>query len=42
MIGRQKAWSIGRKDLLRSKRASGRHIDLRDAELLEQMAVNTT
>jgi len=34
-IGNQKAWFIGRADLLRNKRASGRHIDLHDAELLE-------
>ena len=34
-IGRQKAWFIGRADLLRNKRASGRHIDLHDAELLD-------
>lgn len=35
MLGNQKAWFIGRADLLRNKRASGRHIDLHDAELLE-------
>jgi hypothetical protein len=34
-IGREKAWFIGRHDLIRNKRASGRHIDLHDAELLE-------
>jgi len=31
----QKAWCISRADLIRNKRASGRHIDLHDAELLE-------
>lgn len=36
-IGRQKAWFIGRADLLRNKRASGRHIDLHDAELLDSI-----
>jgi len=34
-IGRERAWFIGRHDLIRNKRASGRHIDLHDAELLE-------
>jgi hypothetical protein len=34
-ISGQKVWFIGRADLLRNKRASGRHIDLHDAELLE-------
>src|ERR1022692_3392386 len=34
-IGGQNVWFIGRADLLRNKRASGRHIDLHDAELLE-------
>lgn len=34
-IGRERAWFIGRQDLIRNKRASGRHIDLHDAELLE-------
>lgn len=34
-LGNQKAWFIGRNDLIRNKRASGRHIDLHDAELLE-------
>ena len=33
-LGAQPAWFIGREDLLRNKRASGRHIDLHDAELL--------
>jgi len=33
-IGEQRAWFIGRADLIRNKRASGRHIDLGDAELL--------
>jgi hypothetical protein len=31
----QRAWYISRSDLIRNKRASGRHIDLHDAELLE-------
>jgi hypothetical protein len=31
----QKVWFIGRADLVRNKRACGRHIDLHDAELLE-------
>jgi hypothetical protein len=35
MIGGQNVWFIGRADLVRNKRASGRHIDLHDAELLE-------
>jgi hypothetical protein len=34
-IGGQKVWFIGRADLIRNKRASGRHIDLHDAGLLE-------
>jgi hypothetical protein len=34
-IGGQKVWFIARADLIRNKRASGRHIDLHDAELLE-------
>jgi hypothetical protein len=34
-LGAQPAWFIGRNDLIRNKRASGRHIDLHDAELLE-------
>ena len=32
----QKAWFIGRSDLIKNKRASARHIDLHDAELLEE------
>jgi hypothetical protein len=35
LIGNQRAWFIGRKELIWNKRASGRHIDLHDAELLE-------
>jgi hypothetical protein len=35
MLDGQKAWYIGRSDLIRNKRASGRHIDLHDAQLLE-------
>jgi hypothetical protein len=31
-IGTQRAWFIGRLDLIKNKRASGRHIDLHDAE----------
>jgi hypothetical protein len=34
-LGNQRAWFIGRTDLIRNKRASGRHIDLHDAQLLE-------
>lgn len=37
-LGKQRAWFIGRADLIRNKRASGRHIDLHDAEILEQGA----
>jgi hypothetical protein len=33
-FGSQPAWFIGRADLLKNKRASGRHIDLHDADLL--------
>jgi len=34
-LGNEKAHFIGRADLARNKRASGRHIDLHDAEQLE-------
>jgi hypothetical protein len=34
-LGTMPAWFIGREDLIRNKRASARHIDLHDAELLE-------
>ena len=34
-LGNEVAWFIGRDDLVRNKRASGRHIDLHDVELLE-------
>lgn len=34
-LGTEKAWFIGRADLIKNKRASGRHIDLHDAEQLE-------
>ena len=34
-LGNAQAWFIGRGELLRNKRAAGRHIDLHDAELLE-------
>jgi hypothetical protein len=33
-FGTETAWFIGRADLVRNKRASDRHIDLHDAELL--------
>jgi hypothetical protein len=35
VIGAQKAWFISRADLVKNKRASGRHIDLHDADLLD-------
>jgi hypothetical protein len=34
-LGNAPAWFIGRAELIRNKRAVGRHIDLHDAELLE-------
>jgi hypothetical protein len=34
-LGGQRAWFIGRSDLIKNKRASGRHIDLHDLSLLE-------
>jgi hypothetical protein len=34
-FGSQRAWFIGRAELVQNKRAVGRHIDLHDAELLE-------
>jgi hypothetical protein len=34
LLSTQKAWFIGRTDLIKNKRASGRHIDLHDADLL--------
>ena len=34
-LGNAEAWFIGRGELIRNKRAVGRHIDLHDAELLE-------
>ena len=34
-LGAQPAWFISREDLLKNKRAVGRHIDLHDAGLLE-------
>lgn len=34
-LGNQPAWFVGRADLVKNKRASGRHIDLHDAESLE-------
>jgi hypothetical protein len=33
-LGNQETWFIGRADLIKNKRASGRHIDLHDADLL--------
>lgn len=33
-LGSQQVWFISRADLIRNKRASGRHIDLHDADLL--------
>ena len=33
-LGTQPAWFIGRDELIKNKRASGRHIDLHDADLL--------
>lgn len=35
VVGEQKAWFISRADLIKNKRATGRHIDLHDAGLLE-------
>ena len=35
-FGAGRAYFIGRADLIRNKRASGRHIDLHDADLLGQ------
>ena len=34
-LGNAPAWFIGRLELIRNRRAGGRHIDLHDAELLE-------
>jgi len=34
VLGGQVAWFVGRGDLIKNKRASGRHIDLHDADLL--------
>jgi hypothetical protein len=34
-IGSERAWFIGRSELIRNKRAAGRHIDLHDADLLD-------
>jgi hypothetical protein len=36
----QPAWFIARADLIKNKRALGRHIDLHDADLLEQSGSN--
>ncbi len=35
-LGAQTAWFIGREALIRNKRASGRHMDLHDADLLDR------
>jgi len=35
LLANVQTWYIGRQELLRNKRASGRHIDLHDAEQLE-------
>lgn len=35
-MGAQRVWFIGREDLVRNKRACGRHIDLHDLDLLEE------
>jgi hypothetical protein len=35
VLGTERAWFISRRDLLKNKRAVGRHIDLHDADLLE-------
>lgn len=35
-FGNGTAWFIGRTELIRNKRATARHIDLHDAELLEE------
>jgi hypothetical protein len=35
-LGGERVWFIGRGELLKNKRASGRHIDLHDADLLEE------
>jgi len=34
-FGGQRAWFIGRSDLIKNKRATGRHIDLHDLDLLQ-------
>lgn len=34
-LGDARAWFIGKQDLIRTKRASGRHIDLHDIDLLK-------
>src|ERR1700689_4058437 len=34
-VGSERAWFIGRDELIRNKRAAGRHIDLHDADLLD-------
>ena len=34
-LGNQDTWFIGRAELIKNKRAVGRHIDLHDADLLE-------
>ena len=34
-MGSERAWFIGRRELIRNRRAAGRHIDLHDADLLD-------
>ena len=34
-LGGERVWFIGKSDLIKNKRATGRHIDLHDVELLE-------
>lgn len=34
-LGPERAWFVSRQDLIRNKRAMGRHIDLHDVDLLE-------
>jgi hypothetical protein len=35
LMGSERTWFIGRRELIRNKRAAGRHIDLHDADLLD-------
>jgi hypothetical protein len=34
-VGSEPAWFIGKNELIRNKRAAGRHIDLHDADVLD-------